>query len=104
MAVVNTGNYLRTIADNTKDIADNTATASHSATSKVKYIDYNNLPDDLKAFLYNKNNGTCIIKDDIKKFQNNLTEDARGRQYKLNFVEFTKAKWAYIIYADRTYF
>ena len=29
-----------------------------------------------------KNNGISIIKDDINKFQNNLTEDARGKHQK----------------------
>ena len=102
--VVNTRNYLRATADNTRDIADNADTANHSATSKVEYIDYNNLPDDVKAAYLRKNNGTHINKDDIKKFQNDLTEDARGRQQKQKKFEFPKAKWTDIIYADRTYF
>ena len=102
--VVNTKSHLRAIADNTKNITDNVATANHSATSKVEYLDYTKLPDDVKVAYSPKNEGKCIVKDDIKKFQNKLTEDARGRQQKLNFVEFPKARWTYIIYADGTYF
>ena len=51
-----------------------------------------------------KNEGTRIIRGDIQKFWNNLMEDTRGSQQKLNFVEFPKAKWTYLIYADGTYF
>ena len=92
------------IAANTTNVDDNSATANHSATSKVEYLDYTKFPDDVKVVYLRKNEGKRIVKDDIQKFQNKLTEDARGRQQQLNFVEFPKAKWTYIIYIDGTYF
>ena len=73
---------------------DNAAMANNSATSKVEYLDYNKLTDDVNvnvAYL-GKNEDKRIVKDDIKTFQNKLTEVTRRRQRKLNFVEFPKAR------------
>ena len=103
-AVVNTENHLKAIATNTKNLATNSATAAHSATSKVEYLDYTQLPDDVKEVYLRKVDGGRIIKDDIKKFLNEFTEDANGVKQRLNFIEFPKAKWTYIIYMDGTYF
>ena len=79
-AVVNTGNHLKAIATNTKNLAHNSVTANHSATSKVEYLDHTKLADDVKVAYLRKNDGVRIIKDDIKKFNNKLTEDKRGIQ------------------------
>ena len=85
VAVVNTGILLQAIADNTKNIMDNAATENHSATFKVKYLDYTKLPDDVKVAYLRKNDCKHIVKNNIKIVQNKLTDDARGRQQKLNF-------------------
>ena len=54
-AVVNTRSHLQEIADNTKNIADNADMANHYAMSKVKYLDYNKLTDDVKVVHLHKN-------------------------------------------------
>ena len=75
-AVVKTGSHLQAIADNIKNIEDNAAMANHSATFKVEYLDYTKLPDDVKVMYLRKNDGKCIVKDNIKTVQNKLTVDA----------------------------
>ena len=79
---------------------NNGATANHSATFKVKHLDYTKLPDDVKVVYLHKNDSKCIVKDDIKIVQNELTDNSRGRQQKLNFVEFLQARWTYLLYAQ----
>ena len=64
--------------DDPKNITDNAASVNCSATSKVEYIGYNNLPGDVKVAYLHNNEGTYIIRDDIEKFQNDLVEDTRG--------------------------
>ena len=79
--------------------------ANHSTTFKVEYLDYTNLPDNnVKVAYLHKNYGKRIIKDDIKIVHSKLTENTRSRQQEFNFVEFPKARWTYLIYADGTYF
>ena len=102
--ITSTGSHLKAIATNTKNLADNAAAAKHSGTSKVEYLDHTQLPKDVKVAYLRKIEGSRIIKSDIKKFKNELTEDTRGTQQYHNFVEFPKAGWTYIIYSDGTYF
>lgn len=99
-----TGGHLQAIATNTKNIVDNAAAVNHSATSKVEYLDYTQIPKDLKVGYLRKLEGEQIARSDIKQFKNEITEDARGTQQHFNFVEFRKARWSYIIYSNGTYF
>ena len=70
----------------------------------MEYLEYTQVPYDVKVVYLRKIEGKQIVQNDIKKFQNKLTVDTRGRQQNLNFVEFPKASWTYIIYVDGTYF